>query len=137
MPAFSYAVKGEIENHIRIMYARLRAVSFKSLTNDDFLRLFVPAVDRELYGTMIGKVQRQQQIIDDAIFLQQHCPRCGTYQNRGPERKQHQHDQPSGYRPRHIRQQPGQREAEHQRRQRNDGGDQEGARENAAIDRFV
>ena len=57
MPAFSYAVKGEIENNIRIMYARLRAVSFKSLTNDDFLRLFVPAVDREMYGKMIGKVQ--------------------------------------------------------------------------------
>jgi hypothetical protein len=49
MPAFSYAIKNDIDANISLMYTRLRCVSHKTLTHEDFIQLFVPAEHREMW----------------------------------------------------------------------------------------
>lgn len=49
MTAFSRYPTGAIETNIRTMYARLRSVSSKTITHADFVKLFVPPLQRELF----------------------------------------------------------------------------------------
>ena len=94
---------------------------------DDQADAGVHQVDR-----MIGDVQAEQQLVQDAGPLQQHRPCRRAHQDRGPERQQHQQDQARRRRSRQVRQEPGERKAQHQRDQRDAGGDPEGAREDRA-----
>jgi hypothetical protein len=49
MAAFNYSVTQQIYNNIRALYFRRCQVGKMLLTHDEFLQLFVPATDRELY----------------------------------------------------------------------------------------
>jgi hypothetical protein len=52
MAAFKYHHASLIESNIRLMFSRLKKVSTKTITHEEFLNLFVPAAHRETYRAM-------------------------------------------------------------------------------------
>ena len=83
------------------------------------------------------QAQRHQQVVDDALGLQQHDPRCRAHQQRGPERQQHAHQQQRGAPRRRMGYEVGERIAEQQAQYRDRHTDQEGACEQLQVDALL
>lgn len=52
MSAFGYGVANQIEQNIRALFLRVKAVSRTALTHEEFASLFIPAAQRDMYREM-------------------------------------------------------------------------------------
>jgi hypothetical protein len=52
MAAFKYTYSSQIERNIYAMFYRLKKVSSKNISHNDFISMFVPAHDRQMYRTI-------------------------------------------------------------------------------------
>ena len=86
---------------------------------------------------LAGQAQRKQEIVEEAIFLQDDCPGRRAHQDRRPEGQQNEDESDAGFGGRQIDDEMGERKGQHERRQGDDRRNDEGSDENPNEDRFA